>query len=95
MRTRQQHEYAYNGLTTAEFGERTGQSAAQVLDLIDSGWFDWDTEDGKPACLDIAGVNARQPTFRIHPAAVERFYKERRAGRRKYPPRRKKEDATA
>lgn len=83
MRTRQQTHFAYNGLSPAEFGERTGQSPAQVRALIAAGWFDW-TEDGKPGCLDIARLGAKQPTYKIHPVAVDRFYRER-AGWRKYP----------
>lgn len=79
MRTRQQFDYAYNGLSPAEFGERTGQSAEQVHKLIAAGWFRWTTEDGKPGCLDIRDAGAKQPTYRIHPSAVERYYRERAA----------------
>lgn len=76
MRTREQHVYAYNGLTTGEFAARTGQSAQQVRDMIAAGWFKV-TADGMPECLDIRGAGSKQPTYRIHAGAVERFYAER------------------
>lgn len=76
MRTRRQQQYDYAGLTTGEFAERTGQSAAQVRDLIESGWFKW-TKDGLPECLDVASPGSKRPSYRIMSAAVERFYRER------------------
>lgn len=83
MRTRKlQSQYDYNGLTTGEFGARTGQSAEQVRELIDSGWFKW-TEDGMPECLDISAPNAKRPTYRIHVSAVKRYYQQRASGLRK------------
>lgn len=76
MRTRQQEKYRYNGITPREFGERTGQSAAQVRELIGCGWFAF-TEDGTPECLDVSSPGTKQRTYKIHPSAVQRFYKER------------------
>lgn len=80
MRTRKmQCQFRYNGLTTREFGERTGQSPQQVRALIAGGWFGW-TEDGTvPECLDISAEGSRIPSWRIHPNAVKRFYQERAA----------------
>jgi hypothetical protein len=80
MRTRQQRsQFRFNGLTTGEFAERTGQSPQQVRDLIASGWFGW-TEDGSvPECLDVSSEGSRVPSWRIHPNAVKRFYQERAA----------------
>ena len=80
MRTRQQHQYAYTGLSTGEFAERTGQSVQQVRALIASGWFAW-TADGLPECLDVSNPGSRQPTWKIHTSAVKRFYQERAAPR--------------
>ncbi len=78
MRTRRDYQYAYNGLTTAEFGARIGIAAEQVREMIAAGWFGW-TKDGQPECLDIRSPGAKQPTYRIHPDAVKRFYLERAA----------------
>lgn len=78
MRTRQQHQYAYGGISPREFGERTGQSPQQVRELIEVGWFGW-TADGLPECLDVASPKAKQPTYRIHASAVQRYYRERAA----------------
>lgn len=91
-RARLETEYAYNGLSTTEFGERTGQSAEQVRELIAAGWFDDKEKDGKPLLLDIAGPAAKQPRYKILPAAVDVFFKER-GKRRIYPPRKKANDA--
>lgn len=83
MRTREQHIYAYNGMTPAEFGARTGQKAQAVRNMIEAGWFGW-TEDGLPECLDIGKVGAKTPTYRILPVALKRYYRERAAtGKRK------------
>lgn len=76
MRTRQQHQYDYAGLTTGEFAARTGQSEEQVRDLIGSGWFRW-TKEGMPECLDISSPGAKRPTYRILKSAVQRYYEER------------------
>lgn len=76
MRTRQHHDFAYNGLTTAEFGERVGMSAEKVRELIEARWFIV-PKDGPPECLDIRSPKAKQPTYRIHPSAVDRFLRER------------------
>lgn len=80
MRTRQQRsQFRYNGLTTREFAERTGQSPEQVRNLITGGWFGW-TEGGMvPECLDVSAEGSKQPSWRIHPNAVKRFYQERAA----------------
>lgn len=78
MRARTRHAYAYNGLSPREFGERTGQSAAQVMELIHGGWFEW-TEDEQPECLDISKEGSKLPTYKIHPSAVKRFFRERAA----------------
>lgn len=75
-RTAQQWQYEYNGISPAEFGKRTGQSAEQVRALITAGWFEW-TKDGKPECLDVSGVGSKNHRYKIHVSAVERFYKDR------------------
>lgn len=75
MRTRLQHNFAYNGLTPAEFAERTSQSAGQVRQLIAARWFK--AEGDVPELLDVASIGAKQPTWKIHPSAVDRFLKER------------------
>lgn len=75
MRTRQQHQYDYAGLTTGEFAKRTGQSAEQVRELIDAGWFKW--VDGMPECLDVSAPGSKRPSYRIRTSAVERYYEER------------------
>ena len=79
MRTRRQEQYRYNGLSPREFAERTGQSEDGVRRLIASGWFGW-TEDGKlrvPECLDVRKVGGQRAEYRIHPNAVQRYYRER------------------
>lgn len=83
MRTRQQHQYDYAGLTTGEFAKRTGQSAEQVRGLIDAGWFQWFRVEASgirmPECLDVSSPGSRRPSYRIHPRAVDRFFDERSA----------------
>lgn len=69
-------QYAYNGLTTAEFGRRVGISAEKVRALIAARWFRV-SKDGYPECLDIRDPDAKQPTYRIHASAVDRYLRER------------------
>ena len=77
MRTKEQHDAAYNGITPAEFGARTSQSAGNVRALIASGWFTGKLVDGRPALSDIAGPNAGQPRYKINPGAVSLYLTER------------------
>lgn len=81
MRTRQQEEYRYQGISPREFGERTCQSPQQVRKLIERGWFGW-TPDGLPECLDVSDPDAKQRTYKIHASAVKRFLQERMVGGR-------------
>lgn len=82
MRTRRQEKYLYTALSTGEFAERTYQSAAQVRELIEEGWFGT-TPDGLPECLDVSAPKSKQPTYRIHVDAVKRYYAERKPQTRK------------
>ncbi|HEX6926792.1 MAG TPA: hypothetical protein VF167_15325 [Longimicrobiaceae bacterium] len=81
MRTRQQHQFDYAGLTTGEFARRTGQSPEQVRDLIESGWFRWN--DGVPEVLDVSSPGAKRPSYRISRAALQRYYEERSHARKR------------
>jgi hypothetical protein len=82
MRTRTQWDFAYNGLTTAQFAAATSQSPAQVREMIGAGWFGL-TAEGIPECLDISAPGSKQRTYRIHQSAVNRFYQERAIGHKR------------
>lgn len=93
MSTREKFHFAFNGLSVAEFGRRTSQSAAQVRKLIATGWFnDLHMPDGRPACIDIADFGAKMPRFKINPGAVEKYLTER-SQPREYPKRERKSAA--
>jgi hypothetical protein len=80
-RRREAESYLYNGLTTSEFAERTGQSDQQVRDLIAAQWFGWDGD--RPECIDVASPGAKIRRYKILPSAVERFLRERAVGKPK------------
>lgn len=78
-RTRQQEKARFSWLSTAEFGERCGGITSEsVCLMIADGWFGL-TPDGIPECLNVGKVGAKRSEWRIHPSAVERFYRERRS----------------
>lgn len=83
MRTRQQEQQRFNGLTPRQFGERIGLSEDAVRGLIRDGWFAWTTEEGAreatPECTDNRCVGGQRPEYRIKPSAVRRWFKERAA----------------
>lgn len=77
MRTKQAERARYTWLTTSAFGDAIGVEEEQVRTLISEGWF---RKDGDvPECLNVSKPTAKKPEYRIHPAAVKRFYKERAA----------------
>lgn len=77
-RTKEAERARYAWLTTRSFADATGVQDEQVRALIAEGWFK-ETKEGVPECLNVSRPNAKRPEYRIHPAALTRFYRERAA----------------
>lgn len=67
----------YTWMTTGEFAAAIGATDEHVRQLIESGWFRRDLMP--PECLDVRGVEAKIAEYRIHPTALQRYYRERAA----------------
>lgn len=77
MRTKEAERARYNWLTPRSFADAIGVEEEQVRVMIREGWFRRDTDI--PECLDVKRPEAKRPEYRIHPAALKRFYRERAA----------------
>lgn len=75
MRTVAQERARYGWLTTSAFADAIGVESEQVRAMIRDGWFKNDGE--VPECIDVALQSAERREYRIHPAALKRFYRER------------------
>ena len=64
MRTREQEQAAYNGLTTGKVAARLGISPGQVLGLI---------EDGELRAIDISRKDAKTSEWRVMQEDLDAF----------------------
>lgn len=77
MRTKQAERARFTWLTTRSFADAVGVEEEQVRAFIKEGWFKRDGEI--PECMNVSRPSAKRPEYRIHPAAVKRFHRERAA----------------
>jgi hypothetical protein len=77
FRSKEADRARYGWLSPRDFGDRVGLSESSVREqLIGGGWFRLLT-GGVPECMDVRKPGAKNPEYRIHPKALERYYRER------------------
>lgn len=75
MRPQSVERARYGWMTTREFAEAIGARREHVARMIRDGWFRSDATP--PECINVS--RAERPEYRISPAALKRFYRERAA----------------